>query len=783
MPPPILEKLKMDNIIKIITNFTPREDNLKYEHTYLDQEIQKNKLSMHIECCVHSGNLMHFLKKDAGCIQVPIPSENEQLCKKIYLRKVLEKYGLLLVSPKRLPHSYNELPYQLVLGWGNEYHVADMQRFGDDLTQEYLEYMSYFEICVRHSPYKTLFQASKFFNISPRAYDENKGVSGCYHQDMFLPAGAREQEEWDHILAAKPNQSEAVHIEEQLNAIGDRKECRVFRDVYSKSCEGLKQVYDFKDSHGLTVMKVIKQLEFDPRGAFKNYAPVTRWTKKGQPDSVLQIVPLPDKQILYHLDRFSECGTVVICPDLEIADQLQHENHLTGVVYTTFLCDDGCFNQVDFSPLKGKRIVILAMNHSSLNMLEVFRKCRALYDYLRNNEKIAEEELSVLVAEVAYHTDRKYFADLTDYLCYYNRSETPKVYADSVKLLATQQEFQDEYDVIQTHEQKLAELNHPYWYKGEATNETTENEAPVQSGYQLMRGILARGHITFINGEKGIGKTSFTASLAARLVNPSQRAPEFLEKRCWTLCKCAKEHPLKVVYLDYEGDNESFKNIRRDFVNAYLPANHEIENNLIFKHMDVETDYDFSADAYFEKFCEYLDNIAENEGTPRQPIDVLIFDTYWSFVRQRDDRYEVFGKLLHRYPQMAIIVEHHLNNGKPYGRKDKLFKVQTIINLTRETKKDKVTGTAKENKQNAVNLCTPFQVTVESKLSSFLEDKTPFDVSYNNQTKRFEVCDTNGSYGEYIKRLSDYYKETDRTLDELADVLGISVNTLSPILK
>ena len=105
------------------------------------------------------------------------------------------------------------------------------------------------------------------------------------------------------------------------------------------------------------MMKAIKQLNYrDGLETFKNYLPVTNWMKTSSPYNKLLTVPLPDKQILFNLDKITFCDIVVICPNLEIADQLQRENRLNGVVYTAFLCDNGCYHQVDFDVLNNKQV-------------------------------------------------------------------------------------------------------------------------------------------------------------------------------------------------------------------------------------------------------------------------------------------------------------------------------------------------------------------------------------------------------------------------------------------
>ena len=120
---------------------------------------------------------------------------------------------------------------------------------------------------------------------------------------------------------------------------------------------------------------------------------------------------------------------------------------------------------------------------------------------------------------------------------------------------------------------------------------------------------------------------------------------------------------------------------------------------------------------------------------------------------------------------MSIIVLHHLNDGSAYGRKDKFFGASVAIELTRESKEP-------------CNLTTPFQVRFKSnRLSSLAEDLETFDVCYDDKTKHFKIVNAACSKKEYAKKLSKYYESFDCTQEELAEHLGVSINTLTSLLK
>ena len=130
---------------------------------------------------------------------------------------------------------------------------------------------------------------------------------------------------------------------------------------------------------------------------------------------------------------------------------------------------------------------------------------------------------------------------------------------------------------------------------------------------------------------------------------------------------------------------------------------------------------------------------------------------------------------------MAIIIQHHLKeDGSLYGRQDKNFKASVVIELTKESSKN-------------CNLETAFQVKIKnSRLTSFAKDLEPFNAYYDKKSKHFVVGknpdeeqdeDNSYSYEEYVKALGKHYETVNRTRENLAEDLGMSINTLAPLLK
>ena len=175
-----------------------------------------------------------------------------------------------------------------------------------------------------------------------------------------------------------------------------------------------------------------------------------------------------------------------------------------------------------------------------------------------------------------------------------------------------------------------------------------------------------------------------------------------------------------------------------------------------------------------------IDNCADNEGEKGQPVDILVIDTYWTFVHGDDTRFDVFRKLLAVYPDMAIIVLHHLNaDGKSYGRQDKDFGASVVLYMERP------------DCSEVKDLHAPFQIRVGTKnrLTHLGVDLEPFSAKLDEKG-HFVVIDPKPSKAETIKALKEGYKTRNNdgkpaaiSNQDLADRLGMGVEKLKKYLN
>ena len=114
--------------------------------------------------------------------------------------------------------------------------------------------------------------------------------------------------------------------------------------------------FDFVNAIGEIMQKVLKAYRIpDGHHFVKCYFPLTRWYCKDIHAAFTVGIGLPEKQMLYNLPLVLKADIVVVCTSLEsaLANQQINGDDET-VAFTAFVCDGARFDQVDFTPLKGK---------------------------------------------------------------------------------------------------------------------------------------------------------------------------------------------------------------------------------------------------------------------------------------------------------------------------------------------------------------------------------------------------------------------------------------------
>ena len=123
---------------------------------------------------------------------------------------------------------------------------------------------------------------------------------------------------------------------------------------------------------------------------------------------------------LFNIKKIQKAKTIVMCGSVEDADALQKSNNNKDIAFTTFVCDPKRFEQVDFSPIKGKSVIFLISNHSGKSQDDEYKAIKDIYQYLTNElKRIAIKEFGFLQRFVKYDS----FPPVTSKIRYYSENE------------------------------------------------------------------------------------------------------------------------------------------------------------------------------------------------------------------------------------------------------------------------------------------------------------------------------------------------------------------------
>lgn len=460
---------------------------------------------------------------------------------------------------------------------------------------------------------------------------------------------------------------------------------RGFPDPASTICEAPESklfigAIDFCNEYGIVNMKVVSFLYFQDGTLYAGHVPVTCWcVNNGKqkerpscpPNKIVEGYPLelrhstnyiipvamPGKQPLLHLDRIAGANVVVICATPENAVALQKANSNKSVVFTGFVCDPGQYQEVDFSPVKGKSVWIEIANHSGLTLAETYIEANGLYEHLRDVVKV--ENLHFFQRAIAYPSMDG--VRNVDDLVNATRENPPRVIDGSIREY-DEAEFPVMVEKAQAEIERKATAvqDMPFWSEElQVEAGPVENDKPVGrvTDKMILRPFIVAGTTTLISGAPGVGKSCIKTAICASIAGSPRK---FLEGKFWTRCTPTDGHQYKVVDLIFDSDGaEAIADHRRDFASDIG----ENAVNYIQKDMSGDTTNYMEPENYtaFEKL---LDDIEAHEGVPGQPIDVLCIDTLLAFsheARELRKVNEVFKRLNHDCPHMATILIHHLN--------------------------------------------------------------------------------------------------------------------------
>ena len=655
-------------------------------------------------------------------------------------------------------------------------------------------YRSRFLLCQMISPYNTPEKVCHFWGNSTDVFDQLK-IHGI-HLSRFYLLQENNLEAYLDVIRKTLNNG-AQYSQEYLLQYDIKRmvPCAILDEIIPKSYHYYKEwycsVFPFKDEHGDTPMQLLKLYDWEKDR--KVLIPVTVWSYPNSSHDKIFCVPLPvKKQPLYNLDLLSKTDveTIILTDSVELADSNQR-NAPDGVVFTSFICSQERYEQVDWSPLEDKEIYYLISNHSKVSLEEAVIKAEQLNTFFtKQNLNI---QLKFIVLSVNYPQSRyRGFSNVDEFISYYN-DNPPKAETDLLMAL----DADDFKELCERVNKRIASLNSKWWLPDTSIEQLASTEKETDKHRRppyLLRPFLLRGEVSMLYASKSTGKSALALSMAAAVVS----GETLFKEKWWTVPK-TKDDPFykvaypyrKVLYLDFENGEGEIRERKIDFARCYWPTpkNNEkwqrCSDNLIVEDMTQAEAKDYSAPENWKDIIALLEK-AKAKGIPGQPVDLLVVDTVSKFIRNaytpRMDLSNLINKL--RGMNIAILLVHHEGSNKEIrGWKSVTDDMYFLVRLFRERPKDKEDEKVSEkDAYEPKTLEEPFTLAFE-KARSGIEAEPPFDI-YFDKVWKVHVDENIEEYkNKEFERIVKNYSKLRLIDNDIFPILGISHGQFTDLKK
>ena len=653
--------------------------------------------------------------------------------------------------------------------WDQKKDEQLLINFCDKIKQAFYEkYPTLYSICKDLTPYSTPEQICRYWGAVSTPWSKIK-PRGMYPDYIWGTDELQREEKHEGWTDARLEQFTfqflipCQHADQGSFALSNR----YYDNWYC-------QVFPFHNEYGETIMNVIKV--YDKETQCKILLPLTTWIRNNFHKNQIFCVPYPeDKTPLYNLDLLlkPECRTVILCDSIELADANQKNVDSAEIVFTSFICSPGKYDQVDWSPLQDKELFVLVSNNSGISLESAALKTRELIEFLSENTELQTQQL--LVMPVEYETKRmRGFEHVDDILKMYG-DYPPQSGLDDLLILTDENEIEE---FFQKAEAKINKLPEKWWLKQDVPPEEKrimeEKSSKPQPIDYVMRPLLVRGEVSMLYAGLKVGKSNFAYSIAARIVAAgySSRPVQLLSGKWWAVPE--KIH--KVLYLDFENKGE-MENKKSSFQEEYFPKGKEQEcrSNLIMEDCSM-LNIDFSAFENHQRLLDMLKDAKQNKGTPGKAVDLLVIDTYTAFVRGEGHQTPAnFKALMNKIRDMhiAILIVHHTNSeNKARGFQSKKDSFYMTLNLScdKEEPEGDVTEQARILKYE-----DPREVMGGAQ-------KKPFKIKFDSAKHQWYIVDNIDENQELLQIVEDYKKcKFDRAA--ICQMVGLEKSAYSERLK
>ena len=520
---------------------------------------------------------------------------------------------------------------------------------------------------------------------------------------------------------------------------------------------------EFKNEFGNVTMKVV--LAYFPQLGSFLAVPVTPWKNNSSANDLcgyLFAVPQPGKQPLLNLDRIVHEDThIYLTPDLIFSNMNSDKTRIC----TSWLCDS--LDCVDWQPLKDKDVTLLVHNYGGKSFENAVLEMHDLSQYLQSRNLIRSLDYQILDFDYGEMKPFATYSEIVDY----HRSSNIKL-MENGNFTANEPEFEK---LCEKAAEKMNRMAIPIYADCSSELGDADGKKNTSSDFAIpdyvFHPILARGEQTILMAPIGLGKSSMALSIAAMIVNESQRCRSFFKEKNWSVPRGGMH---KVLYLDFENGSMLRKKMN-DFAKPYLPANHDddAKSNLIVENCLDKVGTDFTSDEGRKVLWQMIAE-AEKKGTPGRPVDVVVIDTLEKFIATDGPQTairlaQVVTELRSRNIAVLLVAHADEKGENIRGFKNKTDDAFRTVILNRK------------NRTGRETLATPFTVSIAKDRGSLPEVVKSFEGKFEDGEWKVH----NPQYDQKSDLLvwCDYYQNQGLHRDQIANLLGMCKSKLQELIK
>lgn len=424
---------------------------------------------------------------------------------------------------------------------------------------------------------------------------------------------------------------------------------------YKNDFKKIPLSFRFNMENGLCDLIVLKFYYSVRDKIHKCYYPLSLTNFKVCSYPVFAKIPRLDKQYLFNLDKIKDAQTVVFCMSIEDAWSLQETNSYNKSIAFTATNNCDYYEQVDFSPLKGKALFILISNRNAKSMPETYMEAEALCSYLKKESAIKDniDEIMFIQRRIKYPSMEGIlsFNELLNF--YKSKDHLPCIIPESLKLLDKVQ-----FDGVLDRAKELIEMREKYLdddmlysditAKGQVLDDSNNEKCKRAIEKLLVRPLLFEGGTTLLDGPSEIGKSSFAALLCNMIASDQKKPRSMIDGLCIRRCKAEKD--LCAIYLAFDRNaDDRISELEEDFAKKQ-------KNCHFVRGLSGQGAYYYNNP---QKLVDLLERNSQGVEVGLIVIDCLsefAGDNYMKAVRKYSPN------IFKRFPNSALLWIHHTNS-------------------------------------------------------------------------------------------------------------------------